>query len=542
MPMTRTRNGTGKPTQAPLLLLAGGVFLASRLLVLPFPQPASDVGIYARYAQEHEAASRTGVSFYEFHAQKVEREAKEADVAGTLAAPIDEYKDVEYPPLALVVMRLPALGMRGEVVDAGPQDSIAKPRYYFTFHAGMAVVDGALLVLVVVLCRRLFPSTRGEGTQAPSASAGTRQAPSASAGTSHRWRSGLVSNRPASSIPDESKGDQGQRLLVYAASTMLLWHLLYDRLDLVLAALVLLSLALLASRAHYSWSFALLAVAIHFKLVPVVLAPIWVVGAMPGSQPLEMWRPRALAGFAARGSLLLGLVVVGFVPFYLWTGEHCLDFFRYHRARPIEIDSLYGSLVLVLRSLGHPVTVDYSYGSINVHSPLTPALVALSPWLTAGALVGAIVVLLRFRRVSGAAGVDSPAGATLARAHPRPFISFTLLFLMLFIATNKVFSPQYLLWLAPLVALLPLGRGSRRLFTTGFLLVCALSTVLVPFLFTFDLIDPEAPRRVPRAIREPTVRLAVVLVVRNLLFLALIMGLAVHLVRGGGAAPRAEAG
>src|SRR5436305_1452401 len=118
---------------------------------------------------------------------------------------------------------------------------------------------------------------------------------------------------------------------------MLLWHLLYDRLDLILAALVFLALVLLASRAHYGWSFALLAVAIHFKFVPVVLAPVWVVGAMPAGQPLEIWRPRVLTGLAVRGGLLLGLVVVGLVPFYLWTGEHCLDFFRYHRARPIEI-------------------------------------------------------------------------------------------------------------------------------------------------------------------------------------------------------------
>src|SRR5438477_4063644 len=142
--MTRTRNGNGKSTQAPFLLLAV-FFLASRLLVLPFYQLTSDVGIYARYAQEHEAASRTGVSFYEFHARQVEREADEARAAGTLKATIDEYKDVEYPPLALAVMRLPALGMRGEVVDTDMPDR-AKPRYYFLFHAGMAVVDAVLLV------------------------------------------------------------------------------------------------------------------------------------------------------------------------------------------------------------------------------------------------------------------------------------------------------------------------------------------------------------------------------------------------------------
>src|SRR5262249_17752130 len=186
-------------------------------------------------------------------------------------------------------------------------------------------------------------------------------------------------------------------------------------------------------------------VAVHFKVVPVVLAPVWVVGAMPAGQPLKPWRPRVLTGLALRGGLLLALIVVGFVPFYLGAGEHSLDFLRYHRARPIEIDSLYSTLALALRPLVSPVTVDYSYGSINVHSPLTPALVALAPWLTAGTLGGATVVLvLHFRQAAG------PADATLAQAQPRLFVGYTLQFLMLFIAANKVFSPQYLLWLAPL--------------------------------------------------------------------------------------------
>src|SRR5262249_10156402 len=159
-------------------------------------------------------------------------------------------------------------------------------------------------------------------------------------------------------------------------------------------------------------------------------------------------------------------------------GEHCLDFLRYHRARPLEIDSLLSSLILVFRSLGHSVSVDYSYGSINVSSSVTPALVALSPWITAGAFLGAtILLLLSFCRATDTRR-EGPTGATLAQAHPRAFVRFTLLFLMLFLATNKVFSPQYLLWLAPLVTLLPLEPGGRRLFTTGFFLVCLLSTIL----------------------------------------------------------------
>jgi hypothetical protein len=369
----------------------------------------------------------------------------------------------------------------------------------------MAVVDGALFVLLVVLVRRFFPG--------------------------------------------ESKGEWGQRLLIYTASTLVLWHLLYDRLDLLLVALVVLALALLAGRLHYGWSFAVLAGAVLYKLVPVILAPIWVVGAMPADQPLGFRRPRVLAGLAGRAALLVALVVVGFVPFYLADGKRCLSFFAYHRARPLEIGSLSSSLPLALRPLGHPLTASYSYGSINLYSPVTPALVALSPWLTAGVLLAATVLLLiHCQRLSAGSGSAAHPGATLAQVHPLPLVCYTLLFLMLYIAAGKVFSTQYLLWLAPLVALLPLGRGGRWAFTLPFLLVCVLSTILVPFLFLSDLVGPPPPTlpgaikepsdRLTGAIKEPTARLAALLVIRNLLFLGLVAGLAAHLVRRVCAAPR----
>jgi hypothetical protein len=186
-----------------------------------------------------------------------------------------------------------------------------------------------------------------------------------------------------------------------------------------------------------------------------------------------------------------------------------------------------------LSPLAHPVSVSYSYGSINLHSPLIPALVALSPSLTAAVLLAATaLLLLHFYRLSSLSPKGLVAGATLAQLHPLLIVQYTLLFLMLSIATGKVFSTQYLLWLAPLVVLLPAG-GSQRVFVWTFLVVCVLSTALVPYLFLSDLVDtattPTPP--LPLAIKEPTARLVAILLIRNLLFLGLTVGLATHLIR-----------
>jgi hypothetical protein len=457
--------------------LAAVTFLVSRLLVLPFSQPASDVGIYAEYAHEVMTAASEGRSFYELHAAHVHGEAR-----GRLAGAGDEYRDVEYPPLAIEVLRLPLLWMRQPETDQ-PGDFAAA--YATAYRRGLAVVDVLLFLTVAWLVRRIY-----------------------SAEEPHR---------------------QAGRLLFYVAGTLALWHLLYDRLDLIQAMGVTLALALLVGRRHYAWSFAVLALAINFKLVPLVLAPVWVVGALPAYRPLSVSWP-TVGRLAVRALLLAALTLAVLLPFYIWFGGDCLGFLRYHRARGLEVESVWSCLPLALHAFGRPVEVAYSYGSVNVDSSLTPILARLSPVATAVVLLAVTALLLVRARRMASAERRQDGVATLAQLFPAEFAAFTLLVLMVFVAANKVFSPQYLLWLLPLAALVPFEGRLRRAFLAGFLLVCVLSTVLMPFLFVFDLLVPAPPGGVP-LFRPPTARFVVVLLLRNLLFLGLTTALAITLGR-----------
>jgi hypothetical protein len=476
--MTRAGDESGSPTATPRFLPVGILFVLSRLLVLPFSQPASDVGIYAEYAREVETAAREGRSFYELHAAAREH----GEAAGRLAGAGDEYRDVEYPPLAVEVLRLPLLWMRPPETNT-PADFAAA--YTVAYRRGLAVIDVLLFLTVGWLVCRLFPQ---EGPQR-----------------------------------------QARRLLFYVAGTLALWHLLYDRLDLIQALAVALALALLVGRRHYGWSFAVLALAINFKLVPLALAPVWVVGSLPAGRPLAVsW---STAGRLAARVLLLSALTLGtLLPFIYLSGGDCLGFLRYHRARGLEVESVWSTLPLVLQAFGQPVEVAYSYGSVNVGSPLTPLLTRLAPIVAVALILAATAVLfVRARRLAPAEG---PAGTipTLAQCCPTEVAACTLLVLMLFVATNKVFSPQYLLWLLPLAALVPFEGRPRRTFLVGFLLVCVLSTVLMPFLFVLDLLDTTSAGAAP-VVRPPTARFVVVLLLRNLFFLALTAALAIHLAR-----------
>ena len=476
--MTGEDEEGGRRTAAAWYVLIVGTFLVSRLLILPFTQPTSDVGIYAEYAQEIETAAREGRSFNELHAAAREH----SKAAGRLAGAGEEYRDVEYPPLAIEVLRLPLFWMRQPATDA-PADFAAV--YAVAYRRGLAIVDVLLFGTIVWLVRRLYPR--------------------------------------------ESPPQQARRLLFYVAGTLALWHLLYDRLDLIQALAVTLALALLVGRRHYAWSFAVLALAINFKLVPLVLAPVWVVGSLPAELPLAV-SLRTAGRLGARALLLTVLTFGALLPFFFRAGSDCLGFLRYHRARGLEVESVWSCLPLALEAFGQPVEVAYSYGSVNVSSPLTPLLTGLAP-ITTGALLlaGTVVLLVRARQMASAEKQPGSA-ATLAQRVPAEFAAYTLLILMLFVATNKVFSPQYLLWLLPLAALVPFEGRARGAFLAGFLLVCLLSTVLMPFLFVFDLLDARSAGVAP-VFHPLTARFVIVLLVRNVLFLVWTACLALGLAR-----------
>jgi hypothetical protein len=473
----------------------GLVFAVSRLFALLVPSPMTDVGTYARYTREHEAASRLGEDFYAYHVRTVNEETDRLRAEGRLAGSLEEYKDVEYPPLAVAFMRLPALAMRHSADELSAKEYDLE--YWAVYRRAMAVVDGLLVVLIGWLARRLYPA--------------------------------------------EPPGEWVLRMLFYLAGTTALWILLYDRLDLVQALLVLLALALLIGRRHYAWSFAVLAVAVNFKLVPLVLAPAWVVGSLPAERPFAPWRPRQAGELVVRSALLVVMVLAIFLPLYALYGSGTLAFFRYHGSRGLEIESLWSCVPLALRSFGQAIAADYSYGSVNIRTALTPLLTRLALPVTALLLVlTTSLLLLRARRLT-AANMQRPTGKTLAQLYPAEFVCYALLLLMAFVCANKVFSPQYLLWLAPLVVLVPLVGRARRVFLWAFLLICVLSPVIAPLLFVVDLLDHEA-KIVPPVIRDPTPRLVALILARNLLFLGWVAGFAAFLARRAFAAAEPSAG
>jgi hypothetical protein len=309
------------------------------------------------------------------------------------------------------------------------------------------------------------------------------------------------------SFPTEAVGRHLERWLVYVVSGVVLGHLLYDRLDLVVGVLVLGTLALLAAPAmHSAFGLAVLVLAVYYKLVPIVLAPVCLLATV--SRAALQTHTRELARvLAARSIVFVLLLVAPFIPIAGVDGAASLGFLRYHADRGLHVESVPASLLLGLSFFGHRVALVDEFGAWSIRSALSPALVALSPLLALGLPLAVAVTMWRSARTHRRSGLSktsdvglTPAeGATQtsgawestrwAAADPAPVAGFVLAALAAAIVGSKVFSPQYLLWLLPLAPLVP---ASRRAVLWLFTLVAALTTVVFPYRYDDVVAGPTA--------------------------------------------------
>ena len=109
-----------------------------------------------------------------------------------------------------------------------------------------------------------------------------------------------------------------------------------------------------------------LAIGVALKGVPLLMAPallFWFAARRD-------WR--ALAVGAASAVLCLGAVAVAYAAI---AGPHALDLFRYHGDRPLQLETPYAGVLLILAPRFPDLfSVAYSYGSDNLASTVEPWL------------------------------------------------------------------------------------------------------------------------------------------------------------------------
>jgi hypothetical protein len=226
----------------------------------------------------------------------------------------------------------------------------------------------------------------------------------------------------------------GRRAAVLTAvAPLALGSVVISRYDLWPAALVAVGIATVL-RGRSTTSALLLGTAFAAKLWPAVLAPLVVVW-------LARTRgPRAAAQWAAAA---VATAAVWFLPFVALSPGGVGHTFHSQLARPLQLESLGGAVLIAAHKIGGTTLhLTDSFGSQNLTGPGTHAAAVATT--VAGALALATIWVL-FARGS---------------ATDERFVAHTAGAVAALIAFGKVFSPQFLIWLIPLV---PLVRGRRAL-------------------------------------------------------------------------------
>jgi uncharacterized membrane protein len=171
-----------------------------------------------------------------------------------------------------------------------------------------------------------------------------------------------------------------------------------------------------------------------------------------------VWRTRGRREALVCLGVALAVVAVVVVPFLALAPDGLRDSVVRQTTRPVQIESLASAVLLAAHQVGGlGITMESSHGSQNLVGSLPHALGSVSSVVLVAALLAIWVAAAR-----------GPAtGERLVR--------YSAASLVAFIALSKVLSPQFMIWLIPLV---PLVRGRRGLAASALLGLALLLTQL----------------------------------------------------------------
>jgi uncharacterized membrane protein len=248
----------------------------------------------------------------------------------------------------------------------------------------------------------------------------------------------------------------------FALAPLVLGSVILYRYDLLPAALTVAGLAAVLAGSR-RLGFAALGFAIAAKAFPAVVLPPAVA---------YVWRTRGRREALACLGVAVALVAVAVIPFLAVAPHGFWESLRGQATRPLQIESLGSAVLLAAHHVGGlALTMVSSHGSQNLGGSLPRTVGAVSSLVAAAALIATWVAAAR------------------GPATPERLVRFAAASLAAFVAFQKVLSPQFLIWLIPLV---PLVRGRRGLGASALLgLALLLTQVWFPIRY-WELVRFEA--------------------------------------------------
>ncbi len=304
-----------------------------------------------------------------------------------IAAGFWPYRDfsVEYPPLSLLFFYLPRLISTQVIIWGAGFNS-----YYYWFQAETFLLSCGSVIAIAATAW-------------------------------HIWR---------------SRAKLTAALLSYSIFIVANGSLVEVRFDIAVAFLLIASIAFFI-RGKKSTAWVFLGLGFSLKVVPILVAPLFLIIHFHKGEKKEMWR----------GPLLMtATIAVLFLPFIFSGASGVMRSFLNLDRRPLEVESNLALPYLWAGNLDHqPVKTDIHFGSFNI-----------VPSYGTAVGIAAAIILLSLLEISYMRFTNSFPNKQNWQVN---LIRYTTIIMAAFIVFGKVFSPQYLIWLIPLVSLMmPAGK------------------------------------------------------------------------------------
>ena len=264
------------------------------------------------------------------------------------------------------------------------------------------------------------------------------------------------------------------------------WATALSRFDLIPVGLTL-GAVIFAGRSRWRWAFALLALAILLKFYALVLLPPLFIAQQLQYRGSKWYAIRRWDGML---TFVVVCVVVTSISLVL-SVDGTLGPLAYFRDRPIQVESLAAAVLWIGHFAGYHVQYVYTFGSLNAISTLSSKVALLSTLCFVAGLVYTYWLQLRGK-------LD--------------VFSASLLALLISMITGKIFSPQYLMWVAPFIAYI--GKSNWK-WLVSWGIVCVLTTCIYPFIYTYapdGLSVPRVPLFYPLVLLRGVIILVIICV------------------------------
>lgn len=239
--------------------------------------------------------------------------------------------------------------------------------------------------------------------------------------------------------------DSGHAWVMYAMMGSMVTAL--GRFDVVPALCVVLAFVALR-RGRQNWAYATLALGVLLKFYPVLILSLFLI---------ETWRTRGEHSPWQGPALFAGVTLAGEGLAAVLSPSAVLEPFIFMSNRCVQVESLPATLSFALARLtGHHVSFAYAYRAMCQTSVGAEGFAAALP-LLAAASMAVVAALFAWTRID--------------------LLPAAVLTLCVAVLGTRVFSPQYLLWISPLVAL-AWGLKVRAFLAWG--AICLLTTLCYP--------------------------------------------------------------